>query len=180
MVRVDNGVDRQIIPSQKADFVLYGGLTRDVYLRVRPETYISSIHINTPAVSSRSASVSANIEIQQTVRTIEPLQLVLEVKDKTGEVVANAETEVEPGTGLLELQLEMPEISNPALWSPALPNLYTLHATLKDQKGAVVHGMSERFGLRWFGFADNGSLPGSRRARFDSMGRIALVSWWFG
>ena len=28
LVRVDNGIDRQIIPSQKADFVLYGGLTR--------------------------------------------------------------------------------------------------------------------------------------------------------
>ena len=36
LVRVDNGVDRDLIPSQKSDFVLYGGLTRDVYLLTRP------------------------------------------------------------------------------------------------------------------------------------------------
>jgi len=30
LVRVDNGVDKDLVPSQKADFFQYGGLTRDV------------------------------------------------------------------------------------------------------------------------------------------------------
>ncbi len=183
LVRVDNGVDRQIIPSQKADFVLYGGLTRDVYVRIRPENYISAIQIDTPLVSSKSARVSAMVEVQRTEKTsqltaelkeqtdktatfevqrtemkAETLQLTLEVKGQTDETVVFAEIEVEAGTGPVQMQLELPEILEPALWSPATPNLYTLHTTLKDQDGVLVHQAAERFGLRWFGFTEDGSF----------------------
>jgi hypothetical protein len=34
---VDNSIDRQLIPSQSSDFVLYGGLTRDVFMITRPQ-----------------------------------------------------------------------------------------------------------------------------------------------
>ena len=158
LVRVDNGVDRQIIPSQKADFVLYGGLTRDVYLHVRPENYISAIQIDTPLVSSKTAKVSAMVEVQRTEMMAEALRLIVEVKGRTDETVAFAEIEVEAGTGPVQMQLELPEILNPALWAPATPNLYTLHTTLKGQDGVLIHQAAERFGLRWFGFAKDGSF----------------------
>ena len=59
LVRVDNGIDRNLIPSQKSDFVLYGGLTRDVFLQVRPPRYVSRLRIDTPAVSAAAARVTS-------------------------------------------------------------------------------------------------------------------------
>src|SRR5882762_2964258 len=47
LVRVDNSIDRQLIPSQSSDFVLYGGLTRDVFMITRPPTYIAAVVIDT-------------------------------------------------------------------------------------------------------------------------------------
>jgi beta-galactosidase len=157
LVRVDNGIDRQIIPSQKSDFVLYGGLTRDVFLRVRPQNYIASLQIDTPAVSAQKATVLATVSVQQHAVAGAPMQLELQVY-RQGDVVVRAEANLEPGNGPGSVQVKLPEIENPALWSPDTPNLYELAVTLKGENGEVLHQASERFGLRWFGFADNGSF----------------------
>lgn len=98
------------------------------------------------------------VEVQRTGMMAETLQLIMEVKGQTEETVAFAEIEVGAGTGPVQMQLELPEISNPALWAPATPNLYTLHTTLKGQDGVLIHQAAERFGLRWFGFAKDGSF----------------------
>ena len=68
LVRVDNGVDRDLIPSQKADFVLYGGLTRDVFLRILPPSHLASVRIDTPEVSANSATVGGKLRIVNAAR----------------------------------------------------------------------------------------------------------------
>lgn len=163
LVRVDNAINRQIIPSQKADFVLFGGLTRDVYLRVRPNNFIASLQIDTPAVSSQAANATATVSVKQYATADGPLMLELEARLK-GDVVARAGVGFDSAGEQSRVQIKLPEIANPALWSPDSPNLYTLDAVLKDGKGKVLHRVSGRFGLRWFGFAEDGSfeLNGAR------------------
>ena len=41
LVRVDNSINKQIIPSQLSDFFIYGGITRDVWLKVVPKINIT-------------------------------------------------------------------------------------------------------------------------------------------
>ena len=101
LVRVDNGVDRNLIPSQKSDFVLYGGITRDVYLQSRPETFISRIRIDTPSVSAGSATavVTANID-----GTAADARVRFRLIAPGGEVLATTEpVEVSGETATLEL-----------------------------------------------------------------------------
>lgn len=155
LVRVDNGIDRQIIPSQKADFVLFGGLTRDVYLRVRPQNYIASLQIDTPDVTSQSATALATVLVQQHAKSNSPMYLEIEISER-GTVVVTAEKKLVSGAG--SMQVKLPEIENPSLWSPDSPNLYQVNAVLKDAKGKVVHNASEQFGFRWFGFNDEGGF----------------------
>jgi beta-galactosidase len=157
LVRVDNGIDRQIIPSQKADFVLFGGLTRDVFLRVRPQNYIASLQIDTPLVSAQTARVMANVSVRQHSADKANMHLELEVR-RQGDVVARANSRLEAGNGQTAVQVSLPDIENPALWSPANPNLYDLEVILKDQNGKVLHQASERFGFRWFGFNEDGGF----------------------
>lgn len=158
LVRVDNGVDRDLIPSQKSDFVLYGGLTRDVYLQVRPALHIGALQIDTPSVSAEAAQVEATVFLSG--RDLEPgnYRLELAVQDEQEQPVAQALLELTAGSGESGYRISMPPIENPALWSPAEPRLHTLQAKLVDQDGATVHEVIESFGLRWFGFAEDGAF----------------------
>jgi len=157
LVRVDNGINRQIIPSQKADFVLFGGLTRDVFLRVRPQNYISSIQIDTADVSVQTATALTTVSVRQHGKSEGPVRLEFEVQ-RRGQVVARAESQLESGTVPGSVQVRLPEIENPALWSPDTPNLYDLKVVLKDGNGNILHQVSDQFGFRWFGFNDEGAF----------------------
>ena len=158
LVRVDNSIDRDLIPSQKADFVLYGGLTRDVFLRIRPPTHIDSVQIDTPGVTSRSANVVTTVNISQTEDQVRSYLLDLDVLDSDQNNIVNSRSEIQIDGGTNGHTLELPAIDAPQLWSPDAPNLYTLKVTLRDENGAVVHEQIETFGLRWFSFADDGSF----------------------
>ena len=58
MVRVDNNYNPEIIPSQKSDFFIYGGITRDVWLLSMAKNHIENIKITTQNVSEKSANLS--------------------------------------------------------------------------------------------------------------------------
>ena len=51
-------------------------------------------------------------------------------------------------TRLVEQQLPEIEISNPQLWDTDTPNLYTVEATLSNEKGETVDCITDHFGLR--------------------------------
>ena len=157
-VRVDNSVDRSLIPSQKADFVLFGGLTRDVYLRVRPTTHIDAIRIDTPEVSEAFARVDSTISISRLQQEKAGYLLELEVLDESGASVSRTRKAIEVGNRDSAHEINIPNIEQPALWSPANPSLYTFKVRLEDSTGEVVHTESAQFGLRWFGFAEDGSF----------------------
>jgi beta-galactosidase len=46
LVRADNGYNRDIIPSQKADFFIYGGIVRDVFLKILPDQHLEKITVS--------------------------------------------------------------------------------------------------------------------------------------
>jgi len=158
LVRVDNAIDRSLIPSQKADFVLYGGLTRDVYLQIRPANHIASLHVHTPRVSRASAQVEATVRLGQHDPDSMAAGLELQVHDKDGSAIVSQRFELNPGAKADEVRVALPEITQPLLWSPAAPNLYTMTARLISADGSVLHQQAESFGLRWFEFAPDGSF----------------------
>ncbi len=54
-VRVDNSYNPNIIPSQKSDFFIYGGIVRNVWLKIVPQNYIKNFHAIISNVSESSA-----------------------------------------------------------------------------------------------------------------------------
>ncbi len=146
-VRVDNSVDRNIIPSQKSDFFIYGGITRDVWLKMVPESHIRRIEIRTPQVSADQARVEAEVIVSSEDKT---LSLKASIVDAAGKEVARAKAKVTAGKALLSF----PEIAKPLLWSPDTPHLYTMIVELESGNG--TDRVEERFGLRWFEFEENG------------------------
>ena len=158
-VRVDNGYNPDLIPSQKADFFIYGGLTRDVWLRTVNTIHLNHVAVSTPDVSAESATVEACVDLEG-VSKLSPkqqkkLKIWARLLDENDKVVAE-ESATKYNTSNAWC-FRLPDIQNPKLWSPTTPNLYTLQVSLY-QGDNLVDFRTETVGLRWFSFEDHGAF----------------------
>lgn len=154
LVRADNSINRDIIPSQKADFFIFGGIIRDVWLQVLPKIFIDKIKISTPHVSAEQAETEINLHIVNMSHEKLNGQLDLFIEQSDRKIVAQQSLMSEFRPGKNWVSVEMPAVKKPLLWSTETPNLYTVLAELKNEK--IADSKSERFGYRWFEFKING------------------------
>jgi beta-galactosidase len=152
-IRVDNSFDPDIIPSQKADFFIYGGIIRDLWLETLPSSYITSLKVSPYNVSDSSASTSIKFDVSSSINT-DKCTVEVTLKDKsTGKT---ALTHAQALIGKLS-NIELPILQNPMLWSPDIPNLYTIEIKLKDGR-KTLDETSSQVGYRWFTFDDTGAF----------------------
>ncbi len=155
-VRVDNSYNRDVIPSQKADFFIYGGITRDVWLKTLPQINLKNIRLSTPEVSRESAQTTLEIDIHNARRLDERYtvrsRIIEPVTQKTvGEKTMKAK-EILQGK-----KFSFPKISNPKLWSPDNPNLYQVVTQLWNGD-KMVDEKIETIGYRFFKFEPYGAF----------------------
>lgn len=150
LVRVDNAYNPEIIPSQKSDFFIFGGITRDVWLQTLSKTHLSNLKITTPQVSAKKASLKINLNIEN-LKKSDNLFLKVVLKNKQGTVVATKTAKV----GSTNVELFFSEIKNPELWDIAAPNLYQVSVSLLSNKNEI-DALEDRFGFRWFEFKEHG------------------------
>ena len=121
-----------------ADFWIFGGIFRPVFLEAYPKEHVERLALD--AKADGSLRLDAYLAGIQTATTVQA-----QVKTRTGQLVGPPITgTIQPGSGLVQLQGQFP---NPALWSPEFPNLYRVEVTLKN--GATpLHTRTETFGFR--------------------------------
>jgi len=150
LVRVDNGYDPEIIPSQKSDFFIFGGITRDVWLVTKPNTHINNIKISTPFVSNKKAILNIETTIENLNNTTN-LKVEAILKNPEGKIVATQNSPVSETTTTILFK----EILNPELWDTKIPNLYTVSVSLVEND-IVKDNLENTVGFRWFKFEKNG------------------------
>lgn len=155
-IRVDNSYNRNIIPSQKADFFIYGGINRDVWLKILPEVNIKNIAVTTPEVSNEQATTSLKIEFNNPSLINDDFLVKTKIVDsRTKKIVA------EKIVNATQLKKETPlvfsKIKNPKLWSPDQPNLYQIVTELWNDKKKIDEKI-ETIGYRWFHFEKHGAF----------------------
>ena len=155
LVRADNSYDPNVIPSQKSDFCIYGGITRNVWLNVVPSCSIERVLVKTPVVSKERAETVLDITITNSSITTLNGEIEAVLIDRSGKEVARKTEPVKFKPGSISCSIAMPVVLRPALWSPADPTLYTISVTLKES-GMTLDGVSERIGYRWFEIKDHG------------------------
>jgi len=147
IVKVDNGYDPQVIPSQKADFFIYGGITRDVWLKTVPRTFLSKIKISTNEVSVAASNVFAELILNGRIEKNHRVRARL--LDPAGNLVEEKTVKASK-QNILHFNIQ-----NPKLWGVDDPNLYSIEAVL--MKGQTeIDQLDDRFGVRWFEFKENG------------------------
>ena len=149
-VRVDNSYNPEIIPSQKSDFFIYGGITRDVWLLSMAKNHIEKIKITTPNVSEKVANLSIIATLAPT-SSQSKFTYSAQLFNPKGKVIATKKGDFtgESTTILFD------KIKNPELWDTKTPNLYVATISLSEN-GKIIDEVSDKVGFRWFEFKDNG------------------------
>jgi len=121
---------------RKADFWVFGGIFRPVFLEVKPKTNIRRVATDARA----DGSFKANIYLSDTkdVKTVN-----VEIQTLSGETKTSFEQEVTSDITRIEGKMK-----NPQTWSPEFPNLYQAVFSLRGKNGQTIHQCTERIGFR--------------------------------
>jgi hypothetical protein len=132
---------------RRGDYWNYAGIYRPVYLEAVPPTSIDRVAIDGKADGSLTADVFINDSVARK-DTGESVTWSVEAKvlDLEGKAVGNP----------MAAKLTLPgskarvagKINAPRLWTAETPNLYQLEFSLKNESGAVVHTVRQKFGFR--------------------------------
>ncbi|HMD87267.1 MAG TPA: glycoside hydrolase family 2 TIM barrel-domain containing protein [Terriglobia bacterium] len=110
----------------------YGGIIRDVYVEVRPATFIDNVRFGYKLNADYTqAACRAQVKVSSLAETSGDIELVLL---RAGVEVARAQKGASLASGPSEVEVEF-TVNSPLLWSPEEPNLYELRAQLRSEHG---------------------------------------------
>jgi hypothetical protein len=129
-----------------ADYWVFGGIFRPVYLEAVPQEFIGRAAIDARADGKFSAEifltgVTGADEVEAQIQTLD------------GKNVGEAFRANISELGQLEITNLQTQIISPKLWTAETPNLYQVEIRLK-QNEKVIHEISQRFGFRTFEVRD--------------------------
>ena len=148
-VEVDNRPDPDLIPSERSDFFLYGGLTRPVTRYTTGPLHIEQILVD-PQVRDDQGMLTLRLHVDGTLNDPSArYEVRIELPDDTPFFTT---------TGALtaaETNITVPPLADPPRWSPDAPQRCRLHVTLWHDGRPSDRG-SLRFGWRTVDFPDGG------------------------
>lgn len=153
-VRVDNSHNLELIPSNKADFYIYGGITRDVWLEDVPATMLTDVNISIPEVSVTRAITEVEFSINQASASKYRAEILIFPAGESEPVLTSKVTINRKKTpGIITLDPLI--LEDPKLWSPSTPHLYDCVVRLYE-KNQLLDEVTNTIGYRWFHFEPNG------------------------
>ncbi|MEN0051990.1 MAG: glycoside hydrolase family 2 TIM barrel-domain containing protein, partial [Bacteroidota bacterium] len=122
---------------RQADFWIFGGIFRPVYLEILPEEHIERIAIDAKA----NGNILADIFTKTSEGTVQ--LALLDLNGNKLRDLALSKAKYEDG----KLHVET-KANNIKTWNPEYPRLYQLQVSLLDENGRVTHKIKERIGFR--------------------------------
>jgi hypothetical protein len=121
---------------RKADFWIFGGIFRPVWLEVLPAVHIEKVAINAKADGNFSAEIITNVV---------PESVSLQLYSSTGKPFGNpiAMQWDKSGNGILLRN----QFTSPIPWNPEFPTLYKAVFTIY-RNGRELHTITKQFGFR--------------------------------
>ncbi|HKJ90514.1 MAG TPA: glycoside hydrolase family 2 TIM barrel-domain containing protein, partial [Oceanipulchritudo sp.] len=170
-VRVDNSYHYDI-PPHRADYTMFGGLYRDVWLETTAPLYADQVFLTTPQVQEDMARISPRIELRNHHRETRSITAVVSIRDADGALVGQQKTTADvPAESAMEVGIPTFELTDPNLWSPASPHLYTATTEVLVEDNGVDR-REDRFGLRWFSFdPDRGFILNGKALKLKGVNR---------
>jgi beta-galactosidase len=157
-VDVDSTERADIPPfGYEIDYLTFGGIYREVSLRIVPATFIENIFVRPKNVLTASPGVDVDCFIQQLEASHDALTLDVELLDGD-RVVAKASQPLPPSGAATEPvahTLHLENLSGIKLWSMEERNLYSMRVRLRHS-AQLLDEDSRSFGFREAQFTDHG------------------------
>jgi len=168
LVKTDNHDNPEIPPGKPIkdlDFCYYSGIYRNVSLIITNPLHITDavyenkaasggVRVWYPDVSSYSAKVAVSTHIKNEAGKAKDFYLVSKIIDKSGKTIAtttSVKNRIEANSEKSILQNI--QITNPSLWHPDHPDLYTLQVSIKENN-VIVDELKTKIGIRKFEIQD--------------------------
>ncbi len=166
--KVDNLYNPNISPTVKTDLTFYGGIYRDVWLRVTGPVYLSATYWRTPEVNERFALTDIYATVVNTTAIAKKYRLVHQIIDSAGNAVAEAASIAEsPASSQRQTVQRQIKVLNPQLWSPDSPSLYQIRSSLFNGN-TLIDETEIPLGFRWFRFdAEKGFFLNGKRLQLQ-------------
>ena len=158
-VKIDSRGDSSFAPGKdKPDFQYFGGIYGNSYLTVTDPIHISDaveagvtagggVFITAPKVSEEEARLDMKTHVENETDQSQEVTLVTELLDKDQSVAASEEkTASVPANGAKTVEHSL-TVTNPRLWAPDSPELYTVRSTVKVN-GNVKDIIETSYGIR--------------------------------
>ena len=130
----DNSVNNA---ERLADYWIFGGIFRPVYLEAVPKEHISWTAID--AKADGSFRMNVHLKNAQAGRDV-----VAEIVDSKGKIVGTASGKTAAADTLVQLRTS---VRKPLLWTAETPNLYRVNLYIKNE-GTSIYQTSDKFGFR--------------------------------
>ena len=160
------------LAERKADFWVFGGIYRPVYLEVQPKEFVNRVAIDARADGTFRMDVFPQVHRPASFRGprkiyVDEVQAQIQTLDgvKVGKLMSAS---IGGGAGRIRLSTV---VSNPARWSPETPSLYQVQVTLLKE-GRPISQKTEHFGFRTFELKrGDGFYLNGRKIRIRGMNR---------
>ena len=157
-VKADNSLTD--VPPVSGDFTFFGGIYRDVWLISTPKRHIdlsnygsNGIFIDTDNVSEKSASYTIRGSIVNEASTKATIKITHTLKDPQSAVISKLEQKISLKANEKFDFNQSGELTNPLLWTPESPYIYTIETTISDVKtNKVLDTVTSTTGFRWYKF----------------------------
>jgi len=147
---------------RKADYWIFGGIFRPVYLEVHPPAHIKNVAIDARADGRFTSDIFLSGLTKNAL-------LEVSILDEAGGQIHGMEELVEPGSGKLRVSTS---VEGMLPWSPEFPELYLVEYRLKDGKGQVLHLYRQKCGFRTVEVrAQDGIYVNGQRIKFKGVNR---------
>lgn len=131
--------DESVVRAERqADFWIFGGIFRPVYLEALP-----AIHMNRTAIDAKADGTFNTLVVLNQSKA--DYSIMIELFDLKQNKIGNPiEAEIQKGINESTISGKFNDIKS---WNPEWPNLYDMKISLLD-KGVVLHEVTERIGFR--------------------------------
>jgi beta-galactosidase len=178
-VEVDSGERADIPPfGYEIDYLTFGGIYREVSLRIVPSTFIENIFVRPKDVLTQSATV----EVDCFLEALEPagdFELEAELRDGDRVIAKSKQSVPAPPTTSPEPTKHTIHLGKPGdvkLWSLEQRNLYTTHVRLL-RNNQTLDEDSRRFGFREAQFTDHGFELNGKIIKLRGLDRHQTFPW---
>jgi len=151
-------------PQSQLDYTYFGGIYRDVWLVSTDKVRITNanaadtvagggVFFHTTKLDDSHCEAGLKVQVKNGSLVSGNYQISCELRDPLGKVVATANAPLDLAAGeSADTSLKL-NISNPAAWTPDLPNLHQLHVLVSDNQGRIMDAVRLRVGLKTIHFS---------------------------